>query len=188
MLICGKPKIFHVDLYAVAAIIGVCVLTWYFLIKPLDDKIALQQEEQQKHRQNNESAQKELDDLQKLTRREQLLVARLQHTQNLLQDHVGIAEVISNMERLCNLCLIRLDEINPGPEYYAEHFQKSGLNLHLYGTFPQARQLLSKIEEELPCVRVKSISLVMKDTSWRLCELVIDLDIFSARQDADGEK
>ena len=181
MLICKKPKIFDVDLYALAALVGFCALTWLVLIKPLNEKVSQQHLDQEKQRLNKESAQTKLVNLRELTRQEQVLASKLKQTRNILGDHAAIPETIRNMERLCRLCGLRLDEINPGEDTSTQHFRKTGLHLRLSGTFPQGQTLLAQIREKMHYVRIKSMLVTMKDTRLNRCEIVIDLDIFSAR-------
>ena len=182
MLICKKPRIFDIDLLAVLLLIGLGTLVWLVLFMPLNKKIIQQRQDQVQHRDSKGSAQIKLDHLQGLSQREQALAAWLQQTRNILDDSTGVAEVIKDMEDLCHLCDLRLDEISPIEKTTTEHFRKTGLNISLSGTFPQAKELLTRIKQELPYVRIRSLSVVIKDAPQRMCEIIMLLDIFSPRK------
>ena len=66
MLLCRKPRIFDIDLLALAAVLGICVMTWFFVVQPLDEKLTQQRAEQKQYQQDNESAQTQLSNLQSL--------------------------------------------------------------------------------------------------------------------------
>jgi len=179
MLLCRKPRIFDIDLLALAAVLGICALTWLFVVQPLDQKLAQQRAEQKQYQQDNESAQTQLSHLQNLVKRRQALAVSLRKTKNILKDSMGMPEVVRQMGRLCRRCGIRLDEITPGKANYGARYSRRALMLRMRGSFPQVHTLLTRLTEDLPYVRVRTLSLMqVSQTQAPWCDITLHLDVF----------
>ena len=146
MLICNKPKIFDVDLYGLAAALGIIALSWIFIIQPLEKKCAQRLQDQQQYQLTAQAAQGELTQLQKLVRHQQALSAQVSQARDLLKDNTGMANVIRQIASLTQSNGLQVDEITPGDKTRTNLFNKTDLNLKLYGSFPQ----LQSSEENMP--------------------------------------
>ena len=178
MLVCKNPKIFDVDFYWTAAGLALVGFAWLLLLKPLENKIIQQRQTFQQQQQNADKAQSELDRLQKLAQQEQALANWLKQSKNVLDGYAGLAEVLRNMEQLCRKCQLQLEEITPLESDTAAHFNKNGVHLRLSGSFQQGRLLLQRMEEQLPYVRVRTMSVAAKQTRPALGEIIMDVDVF----------
>ncbi|MBN1764452.1 MAG: type 4a pilus biogenesis protein PilO, partial [Sedimentisphaerales bacterium] len=178
MLICKKPRIFDIDLYGLAAISGLVVFVWLFVINPMDRESVQISREQEVKQQENQEAQSELVRLQSVVRNQQALTNRVRHYVDVLTQNHDIPEVIRLLGRFSGECSVRLNEITPSETFISEHFQKTGLSLRLYGTFPQLRIFLAEIFTRLPSVKVRSMSLVRKDMDQGTCDIMMELDVF----------
>jgi len=179
MLLCRKPRIFDIDLIALAAVFGIGAVTWLFVVQPLDKKLVRQRAAQQQYQQDNESAQTQLSHLRSLVKQRQVLATNLQKTKNILQETTGMPEVIRKMGRLCQRCGIRLDEITPGSVNHGACYSRRALLLRMHGSFPQTHALLTRLPETLPYVRVKTLSLnqvLQHQSGW--CDITLHLDVF----------
>lgn len=179
MLLCRKPRIFDIDLLALAAVFGICAVTWLFVVQPLDKKLVRQRDEQKQVQQDNESAQSQLSHLQTLVQQRQALAASLQKTKNILKESTGMPEVVRNMGRLCRRCGIRLDEIIPGSTKHGARYSRRALQLRMHGSFPQVHALLTRLTEDLPYVRVRTLSLnQVRENQSGWCDITLYLDVF----------
>ena len=89
MLISTKPKIFDVDLYGLACVLGIGCLTWILVIQPLNRQLQKNQQEQQGIMQSKESSQ------QKLAQLQTLLIQRRELTSQLSQILSGAVEKLT---------------------------------------------------------------------------------------------
>ena len=182
MLIYHKPKIFDVDLYGLAAVAGVLLLCWFFLIKPLDNKLQQRRQSQQDYHQNKETAQAELVQLRKLVTRQRSLSERLSRTRDLLKDNTGLDRVVSEIASFSQECSVRLDEIIPGEPTVEQYCRRTDLNMKLFGSFPQLHNLLTEIAEKLPFVRINSLNINdQQATENGLCEINLELHVFAPK-------
>ncbi len=179
MLLCRKPKIFDIDLVAFALALGICAMSWLFMVQPLDEKLAQQRVEQKQYQEDNESAQTQLSNLKTLVQHRQALAANLRKTKNILKESLGMPEVVRQMGWLCDRCGIRLDEISPGKVHHGLRYDRHTLLLRMRGSFPQVHALLTRLTEDLPYVRVRSLSLrqVSQSQTGR-CDITLHLDVF----------
>jgi Tfp pilus assembly protein PilO len=179
MLLCRKPRIFDIDLLALAAVFGICVLTWLFVLQPLEKKLLQQRTEQQQVQEDNESAQTQLSHLQNLVKQRQVLAASLRKTKNILKDSMGTPDVIRRMGQLCRRCGIRLDEITPGAVQPSTRYHRRTLLMRMHGSYPQVHAMLSKLNEEIPYVRVRTLTLQQAgQTQIGRCSVTLHLDVF----------
>jgi len=179
MLLCHKPRIFDIDLLAFAAVLGICAMTWLFVVQPLDEKLAQQRAEQKQYQQDNESAQTQLSNLENLVKQRQALAASLRKTKNILKESLGMPEVVRQTGWLCQRCGIRLDEITPGNVNYGERYNRRALLLRMRGSFPQVHALLTRLTEDVPYVRVRTLSLrQVPQTQAGWCDITLHLDVF----------
>ena len=88
-------------------------------------------------------------------------------------------EVVRQMGRLCRRCGIRLDEITPGKANYGARYSRRALLLRMRGSFPQVHTLLTRLTEDLPYVRVRTLSLMqVSQTQAPWCDITLHLDVF----------
>ena len=179
MLICKKPKIFDVDVIAAGLIVGLCAATWLVLIKPLNEKTIQLRQETLEQKNTTDSAQSELDQLEGLTQQEQALASRLKQTENILPHDLGISAAVGALEDLCQQCNLRLDEVVPGETATEQHFHKTNLSVLLSGSYPQLLDLLVQIKQNMQHVRISSLTVNIRNSLLSLCEINMELDIFS---------
>jgi len=179
MLICKKPKIFDIDVIAAGIIVGLCAATWLGLIKPLNEKTIRLRQESQEQKKNTESAQSELDQLKGLTQQEQALASWLKQTKNILPHEPGISAAVRTMADLCQQCGLRLDEVVPGETAAEQHFNKTNSSARITGAFPQLQNLLVEIKQQMQHVRIKNMTVSIINSRLNLCEINLELDIFS---------
>jgi len=182
MLICNKPKIFDVDLYGLAAALGIFALSWIFFIQPLEKKCAQRLQDQQQYQQSTQAAQNELTQLQKLVRHQQVLSAQVSQARDLLKDNTGMANVIRKIASLTQSSGLRLDEITPGDQTRTNLFHKTELKLKLQGSFPQLRSFLIDLAQNLPYVPIDALELTNKgDSETAFCDVAMDLHVFAPK-------
>ena len=181
MLICKNPKIFDIDLYGVAALLLLAGLGWLFLFKPLDQKMGLARQDQQRILQENNSIQAQVIQLEDVVRDQKTLTQRARQNADLLSRSTDIPEVIRSLGQLAGYCGLRLDEITPSPTVGDEHFYKTPVDLQLYGSFPCLYDLLEKIPAKLPFVRIGSLTLDRKQPEQGCCVIHLNLDVFAAK-------
>ncbi|MCK5269455.1 MAG: type 4a pilus biogenesis protein PilO [Sedimentisphaerales bacterium] len=181
MLICKNPKIFDVDLYAVAALLLFAGLGWLFLFKPMGQKMGRAQQDQQRILQENDSIHAQVNQLEVVIQDQRSLAQQARQNAGLLNCSTDIPEVIRSLGSLADHCGLRLDEITPSPTTGDERFYKTPIALQLYGSFPCLYDLLEKIPVKLPFVRIGSLALDRGQSEQGCCVINLSLDAFAAR-------
>jgi Tfp pilus assembly protein PilO len=183
MILCHKPKIFDVDLYGLIAVLGLCIAAWLLLVNPLQTKIQQQTEEQQKNLQDTEQSRVVLVQKRQSVQGLEELSAHLKQAAGVLEENRGIPEVIARIGDLARNTSIRLDNVQPGSRQKDEFYQKTTLELKMYGSFPDTYAFLVQMAEQLPFVRVDSLMLNKQDDGeLSRCAIDLTLDIFGHKQ------
>ena len=181
MLICRKPKIFDVDLYGLAIIMGIWALSWLLVVRPVDRKLQHIRTDRQENSQNLKSVQTDLNQMQSLVQNRQALSARALQTDNIIRQNAGIPEVVRHLGDLAINCSLCLDEITPGSATSVEHYNKTAVDLKLNGLFPDLRNFLVGIADKLPFVRIRQLALTRKSNETALCDISIELNVFTLK-------
>jgi len=181
MLFYIKPKIFDVDLYGLSLLLALGALSWLFLLKPLNEKLRYTNRDQQKHNQQKQAYQNELDQLTAIVRSKQAITRHALRNADLLNRKTDIPDVIRGLERLAHQCGLRLDEITPSLTASDEHFYKTLMALKLYGSFPTLQDFMRRVARELPFIRIKELILNRKDAEEGWCTIRVVLDVFAAK-------
>ncbi len=183
-----KPKIFDVDLFGAALIIGICAVTYLAVILPFNGKLEQQKIQQLNNIKKQEDSERKLAHLQNLARQRQKLAAQLSHTRDVLQDNTGLAELIRQLGIItANLDLI-LEETLPGETNTYEHFHRTEMQVRIQGNFPKIFELLTIIKADLPFIRIANIGLsgndglaAAMDSTSAVCDVLMNLDVFSPK-------
>lgn len=188
MLISTKPRIFDVDLYGLAAALGIIALTWLLVVKPLDKRLQKHQMEQQGIVKNKESAQRQLAQLRNLLRQKQVLASQLSHTRNVLLDNTGMPELVRSLGTLAEDYKLSLEEITPGDTQVNQHFRKTEMELSLNGPFPCLGDFLAEISRKLAFIRIKNLAIIRQKGSTSStniagagCNINMVLDVFAPK-------
>jgi len=114
MLISNKPKIYDVDLYGLGLTIGICLIAWAALLKPLETRTLEKRRQQIDASQRQGTARKELTSMQSRFDRQNTLALRLARMKDVFSDSKGLDDVIGRIDVLSGQYGVSLDEIKPG--------------------------------------------------------------------------
>jgi Tfp pilus assembly protein PilO len=168
--------------YGMIVVLGVCAAGWLFVFSPLQAKNKAQEEEHEKYLQSEEQANVEL--IQKRERVEGMeqLSNHLKQAAGILDGNQGLPEVVRKLGQLVQGTSLRLDDIQPGTGESDQYYQKTTLELKVYGLFPNMFAFLVEMAEELPYVRIDSLQIRRHDEgAMSRCNISMKLDIFESK-------
>ena len=181
MLLCKKPRIFNIDLIGPALMVGLFGLTYFAVIKPLHSMAAECQTEQQDMLAKKNYTEKELERLQHLNRRQQLLAEQLSRTADVLAKNGGMAHTLRQLGVLAQSNGLRLEELTPGEMAVDEHYSWTPLTLRLTGGFPPLQAFLNRLADQMPYLRIASLeAATTRVGETNACDVALELHVFAA--------
>lgn len=184
MPIPSKFKLFDIDAYGFLAVVAICGLTFFLVVKPLDAKRHEIIEKQQASDQESNQTQRKIDHLNLMLAKQKQLTQDLAQAKNILLENSGIENVIQELEQLALNNNLILEEITPLEEKNHEQYRTHALSLSLSGQFPDLRGLLFHLHKQLPYVRIEELSMTAQKEGTAetgLGRIHLNLIIFSPR-------
>ena len=179
MIISNRPRIYDIDLYGAALVVGICLITWYGLLRPLDARSADKRRQQVDASQRQGTAETELASMQSRFERQNALALRLARMPDILGACKGLDDVIGRVDILSRQYGVSLDEVKPGDPTRSEHSKRMPVDIKLKGEFRQAMQLLSNVTEKMPYLRIDSMNVNKSYKFSSNCDIGLTLHVFA---------
>lgn len=180
MLLCRRPRIFDIDVIALAVIGLLAVLTWVGALRPLQARRLAAAAEQQEHIEQLDQANQQLARLEDAVAERQSLAASLRESKDLLENSNGLPSVVTSLERLCLDTDLLLNEFIPGPLTLEQHYAQRQATLQLRGRFHHFHLFLTRLQNDLPYLWPRAITVVTRpEDETAACTFTLELDIFT---------
>ena len=179
MIISNKPRIYDVDLYGVALMVGICLVTWFGLLQPLDTRTLNKRQQQIEATRRQEDAEKELASMQSTFERQNALALRLARMPDILADSKGLDDVIGRIDVLSRQYSVSLDEVKPSDPIGKAHCKVMPVEVKLSGEFHRAMQLLTNITEKMPYLRIDNINVNKESKVAAFCDIGLEMHVFA---------
>lgn len=179
MIISNRPRIYDVDLYGVVLTLGICLIAYAALLQPLEARTLEKQQQQFDASKRQSVTQTQLTAMQASFQQQNALALRLARMPDVLADSKGLDDVIGRIDLLSGQYGVSLDEVEPGEPTNAKHHTMTPLKLKFSGRFRETMQLLNKITQNMPYVRIDNINIITARKAAAVCDIGLELHVFS---------